>query len=246
MFIISSSVYTRAIIILSYLIIIIIIMYVCSYYAQVTLAHLVMSSGGYMSRKVVEKLLYLMQDFLSDTQPSDVHSLEMERHRASSWTIFFPYLKALLSPKIKVDLRSNKMDQEVHARLQDCSLETMLFVLQVMCSGDPNIARHNLLDEKLLMYVFCLPSNVPRKLQSRARELCAILRKDSIKPVPLPKLNVIARAKLAVMHVGLKKVMERSAKDLKLELMPTSTMSHGLTTTQPKSAREALLCLISI
>ncbi len=48
----------------------------------------------------------------------------------------------------------------------------------------------------------------PEELQERARNLCVVLRKDSAKPVPLPKLNVIARAKLAVMSIGLMKVLE--------------------------------------
>ncbi len=88
-----------------------------------------------------------------------------------------------------------------------------------MCCGDINVVRRNLMEEKLLGYVFCLPSNVPEELQERARNLCVVLRKDSAKPVPLPKLNVIARAKLAVMSIGLKKVLDRNAKDLKLELV---------------------------
>ena len=91
-----------------------------------------------------------------------------------------------------------------------------------MCCGDANIARRNLLDEKLLGYVFCLSTNVPEELQERARNLCSSLRRDSVKAVPLPKLHVIAKSKLAVMRLGLKKVMDRNAKDLKLELSTVS------------------------
>jgi len=87
-----------------------------------------------------------------------------------------------------------------------------------MCCGDANIARRNLLDEKLFGYVSCLSTNVPERLRERARNLISGLRRDSVKAIPLPKLHVIARSKLAVMSFGLKKAMDRSAKDLKLEL----------------------------
>ena len=177
-----------------------------------------MSSGYYMPMKIMEKVLYLMLEFFRNTQPSDVHSLKLERHHTSSWSLFFPYMNVLLSPIAIVEPRSNKVEEEIRLLLQGCSLETMLFVVQVMCSRDLHTVRRDLLDENLLAYVFCLPPNLPRRLQPQARDMCTLLRKDSVKPVPLPKLNIMVRAKLAAMNVGLTKVMKKGARELKYEL----------------------------
>ena len=196
-----------------------------SYYAQVTLAHLVTTSVHVMSKKVTEKLVLFMEEFLSVTSPSTIQELERERHpRTGSWTPFFPYLKVLLSPaRISSDLKThtvNRSESATIARVMELSVETMLFVVQVMATGHPYQARRQLLEEKALSYALCLSANVPQRLVSRARCVVAALRSDSSKPVPVPKLNIMARAKLAAVHFGLKKAMDRSAEELKLEVSP--------------------------
>lgn len=165
-----------------------------------------------------------MEDFLHDTDPCAVQKLEESRQPQSGWTPFLPYLKVFFSPKKlpKAPTKARMADHDSLAlsRLQELSLETMLFVVQVMTSGDPYKARRQLLEEKLLPYALCLSANVSSKLLARANSVVAALRSNSSKPVPIPKLNVMTRAKLASMHFGLKKAMSSSAEELKLEVSP--------------------------
>ncbi len=101
------------------------------YYTQVTLSHLVMSSGLHMSIKAINKIVAFMADYLKDLDPMDIYKLEQEHHKAASWSTFFPYLKPLLSPPVKVDIARCSVDQKLQRALYQDSLETILFVLQV-------------------------------------------------------------------------------------------------------------------
>lgn len=188
-----------------------------------TLAHLVISSVHVMSRKVTEKLVAFMDDFLRNTSPRTIMELEKARHPRCGWTPFLPYLKVLLSPpKVKSKVRAsvNYSESMTISRLIDLSLETMLFTVQVMATGNPYRARRQLLEERILTYALCLSANVPRYLLSNAKSVVTALRSDSSKPVPIPKLSIMARAKLATIHFGLKKVMDRTAEEMKLEVSP--------------------------
>lgn len=222
-----------------------------SYYAQVTLAHLVMTSVHVMARKVTEKLVLFMETFLQSTTPNAIQELEKSRHPHAGWTPFFPYLKVLLSPmKSKPDVKSrvNDFESVTISRLLDLSMETMLFVIQVMSATNPYKARRQLLEEKTLPYALCLPANVPRRLLSSARAVVSELRKDSVKPVPIPKLNMMARAKLGTIHFGLKKVMDRTADELKLEVSPPPPRPTTVSRVNPMMRNEngPLFCIISM
>ena len=122
------------------------------------------------------------------------------------------------------------------------SLETMLFVVQVMTTLDPYRARRQLLEEKLFSYALCLSANVPGALLPGARRVVKALRSDSAKPVPVPKLNIMARARLGAIHFGLKKVLDRTAEELKLEVSPLP-ISTGRTASG-KDALSSLLCIM--
>ena len=73
----------------------------------------------------------------------------------------------------------------------------------------------------LLDYVICLPSVLPAKsrAQQRAKDLVAMLGKEMhLQP---PSLNTMTRARLAVTHFGLEKVLTTSVQELLLEVYPT-------------------------
>jgi hypothetical protein len=176
-----------------------------------------------MARKITEKLVTFMEEFLYSTSPSTIHEMQNTHNPPLGWSPFFPYLKILLSPlKAKPDVKSrvNDFESVTISRLLELSMETMLFVVQVMSIASPYKARKQLLEEKILPYALCLSANVPRRLLPGARSVVTTLRSDSAKSVPIPKLGIMARARLGTVHFGLKKVMDRSIEELKLEVSP--------------------------
>ena len=208
-----------------------------------------------MARKVTEKLVIFMEEFLHSTTPSTILEMERARYPHFGWTPFFPYLKVLLSPpKAKPDVKSRVSDFEsvTISRLLDLSMETMLFVLQVKCKASPYKARRQLLEEKVLSYALCLSANVSRRLLPGARIAMSALRSDSAKPVPIPKLNIMARAKLATVYFGLKKVTHSTAEELKLEVspppprQPVSRGTSSTTSNTKKDSMSPLFCIISM
>ena len=73
----------------------------------------------------------------------------------------------------------------------------------------------------LLDYVICLPIVLPAKsrAQQRAKDLVAMLGKEMhLQP---PSLNTMTRARLAVTHFGLEKVLKTPVQELLLEVYPT-------------------------
>ena len=106
-------------------------------------------------------------------------------------------------------------------KLHNLGAETALLGLEVMVSKDPEEARKRMLEEKILSYALCLPANVTYRIRERANGIVTKLRTHKTKnPVVIPKLSIMAKARLAKMHFGLKKVMDRTAEDLDLEVRP--------------------------
>ena len=111
----------------------------------------------------------------------------------------------------------NRMVHKLHT----LGIETALLGLEVMVSKDAEEARKKMLEEKILSYALCLPANVPYRIRDRANAIVTKLRTYETKnPVVIPKLSVMTKARLAKIHFGLKKVMDRTAEDLNLEVRP--------------------------
>ena len=114
-------------------------------------------------------------------------------------------------------------------KLYNLGIETALLGLEVMVSKDPEEARKKMLEAKVLSYMLCLPANVPYRIRDRANAIVTKIRTYEIKnPVMIPKLSVMAKARLAKIHFGLKKVMDRTAEELNLEVRPPpKVLSRG-------------------
>ena len=106
-------------------------------------------------------------------------------------------------------------------KLHLLSMETFLIVLQVMIQHDPDGALFSLRNRKLLEYFLCLPQNVPDTLRERAKDAVELLRTaKKATTIPVPKLNIMVRAYFAKNHFGLKKVIDMSADDIRMEVSP--------------------------
>lgn len=72
--------------------------------------------------------------------------------------------------------------------------------------------------EGLEDYITCIPSYVPEPLQTEARTLVHIV--GSGIPLQPPKLINLVKAKLAVMHFGLERVLKMTVGEIINEILP--------------------------
>ena len=165
--------------------------------------------------------------------PAVIALREKEFHPKFGWTSHLPFLKLLLSPPAessRYGFASRHMEPEtiMVRKLHDIGIETALLGLEVMVCKDPEEARKKLLEEKILSYALCLPANIPYRIRDRANAVVTKLRTYETKnPVMVPKLGIMAKARLAKMHFGLKKVMDRSAEELILEVRPSKVATRS-------------------
>lgn len=195
------------------------------------MGYLVLTSARHMSQRLYEKFIIYMEDFLEISHPDIIAVREKEFHPKFGWTSYMPFLKLLLSPPAEWSKygggsylpRHLEPETMMVRKLHDLGLETALLGLEVMVSKDPEEARKKLLEEKILSYTLCLPANVPYRIRDRANAIVTKLRTYETKnPVMIPKLGIMAKARLAKVYFGLKKVMDRSADELSLEVKPSS------------------------
>lgn len=189
---------------------------------------MVISSARHMSRKLREKFIVFMEDFFKTANIDEIVKVEKETsHPGLGWESFLPTVKVIFSsPKnapTPHGVFSRRFDPEARLleHLQDVSFETILFALEAMISRDSEVARKKLLEEKVLSYTLCIPANVSSRLLPRAKRVVTMLRGGVKVPLLIPKLSLMARARLAKIHFGLKRVMDRSVDDIKLEIKPT-------------------------
>ena len=110
-------------------------------------------------------------------------------------------------------------------KLHELGIETALLAMEVMVLKDPVEARKKLTEEKILSYTLCLPANLPYCIRERANVIANKLHTcGQDPPYNIPKLEIMAKARLAKMYFGLKKVMDRNADELNLEIKPTKVV----------------------
>ena len=175
-----------------------------------------------------------MEDFLHKASPRIIALREKEFHPKFGFSAHFPFLKLLLSPPVESArygsgyvprVRSVEPETIMVRRLHELGIETALLAMEVMVLKDPIEARKKLTDEKILSYALCLPANLPHHIRDRANVIANKLRTcGQDPPYNIPQLEIMAKARLAKMYFGLKKVMDRNADELNLEIKPTKVV----------------------
>ena len=188
---------------------------------------MVISSSRYLSRKLREKLISFMEDFFDTASVDEIAKIEKSSPRPGlGWATYMPTVRLIYTSPSEGDATGTgptKIVREGHLleQLKELSFESALFALEMMVTKDPERARKKLLEEKILSYTLCVPANVPVRGLPRANRVVAKLREGVKVPLLIPKLSLMARARLAKTHFGLKRVMDRTVDDIKLEIRPT-------------------------
>ena len=97
-------------------------------------------------------------------------------------------------------------------------IEINVLFFQVILNGARE--RKWIVEQGLMDYVICLPSvhSAKSRAQQTAKDLVAMLGKEMhLQP---PSLNAMVRARLAVTHFGLEKVLKTPVQELLTEVYP--------------------------
>ena len=156
----------------------------------------------------------LMKRFLDKHNYREIRIHEAEL--GFTWNKYLPYMRVVCFP---YDSRKSVLacgSDPRYRALQMMCVETSVLSLQVnMCIERE---RNRMMEQGLMDYVICLPSVLPAKsrAQQRAKDLVAMLGKEMhLQP---PSLNAMARARLAVTHFGLEKVLMTPVQELLSEV----------------------------
>ena len=156
----------------------------------------------------------LMKSFLDKYNYREIRIHEAEL--GFTWNKYLPYMRVACFP---YDSRKSVLacgSDPRYRALQMMCVETSVLSLQVNTCIERE--RNRMMEQGLMDYVICLPSVLPAKsrAQQRAKDLVAMLGKDMhLQP---PSLNAMARARLAVTHFGLEKVLKTPVQELLLEV----------------------------
>ena len=175
------------------------------------LALLATSSPHLLRQKQTLKVYNFVKGFLKRADYRVVR--EHEKKIGFVWSTVLPHVKLAYSPNRACSSATHvhtltdrqSSDVETVRKLQELCVEAGIFSLQNMLSGAP--AREILVEEGLVEYVTCLPwCTLPgSRAHERARDLVSALRHEmQLHP---PRLGTLVRAKLAVWHFGLEKVL---------------------------------------
>ena len=156
----------------------------------------------------------LMEQFLSEANANEIHTYERELGYVLNK--YIPYLRVAYMPyHAKKTVQACGSDPR-YRNLQMMCIETHVLFFQVILIGERE--RKRMVDQKLMDYVICLPSVLPAgsRAQQRAKDLVSMLGKEMhIQP---PSLISMARARIAVTHFGLDRVLKASVQELLSEV----------------------------
>ena len=152
----------------------------------------------------------LMKEFIDQYDYKELYT--HEREIGFAWNKYIPYLRVAYFPyHTKQSLQACGSDPR-YRNLQMMCIEINVLVFQVILDGERQ--RKRMVDQGLMDYIICLPSVLPAgsRAQQRAKDLVAMLGKEMhLQP---PSLNTMARARLAVTHFGLERVLKTPAQEL--------------------------------
>ena len=164
------------------------------YYATLTLAEMALGTPGCIPQEYTEQAEDLMKQVVG-INFKRIRALEEATQH--TWCTFTPYINLLYSPQ------NGRDKSELHI----LSFKVLLNMLIV--SLGQKIHQEILCKEGLLDYVMCLPSLVPPECQQLSRDVISELARHML--LEPPSLTNLARAKLAMTHLGLETVSRVSS-----------------------------------
>ena len=197
-----------------------------SYYIQVILSFVCLTSAHHISQRLLPKLSFIMEHFLISPNVDAIALAEKATPWLMGWDPFPPFIRLLYPPpdtpeQKKLISRYSKSDRMLINKIHLLCAESFLIVLKVMIQHDPDLALSRLTHGGLLEYLLCLPQNVHDSLKDGAKDIVELLRTaKKAKTIPVPKLNIMVRSYFAKIHFGLKKIIDMSADDIRMELSP--------------------------
>eukprot|EP00731_Ephydatia_muelleri_P001518 Em0001g1518a len=156
----------------------------------------------------------LLDQLLRDADAEELH--KSERELGCVLNKYVPYLRVAYMPyNAKQSVQACGPDPR-YRNLQMMCIEVNVLFFQVTLRGERE--RKRIVDQGLIDYVICLPSVLPdgSRAQQRAKDLVVMLGKEMhLQP---PSLMTMARARLAVAHFGLDKVLKTPVQELLSEV----------------------------
>ena len=161
-----------------------------------------------------DKLTHTMEAFLSQDTTSILAKRRYYTFSPLGKKPFHSILKLLYpSHEDSMDrphLRYSKEERDALRRLRDLSEESLLLMLEVMIRSDQYWAFDQLRADRLEQFFLCLPFRLPERLKERGQKVVRLLYTLKHIPVPMPKLEGLARSVLARNYFGLRGIAGRS------------------------------------
>lgn len=197
------------------------------YFGNLLFAQILTSSLKLVPKKLLPKICFFMENFLTQADPKALHSHEAANGYIWSTVrphinlIYFPISAHKHSSAVNIDIKEvdeitikaplqrgvgQLMDEVTKENIYLQCIEMGVVSLQNMVQGEA--VQQVLRDEGLVDFVVCMPWVLPpsTRAQHRARALVSELAR-SMKLQP-PSLVNITRAKLAATKFGLDRILE--------------------------------------
>ena len=188
------------------------ISFICTYFSAVLISMLCASRQSFSAQYL--QVTELLEKFLREADHNELRKYEGEL--GFVWNKYIPNFRVAYMPyDTKRSVLACGSDPR-YRKLQMMCIEINVLCFQVILNGARE--RNRMVEQGLMDYVICLPSVLPAKsrAQQRAKDLVAMLGKEMhLQP---PSLNAMARARLAVTHFGLEKVLKTPVQELLLEV----------------------------
>ena len=188
---------------------------ICKYFSAVLISMLCATRHSFSAQylQVTEHL----EKFLHEADHNELRRYEGEL--GFVWNKYIPNFRVAYMPyNTKRSVLACGSDPR-YRELQMMCIEINVLCFQVILNGPRE--RNRMVEQGLMDYVICLPSVLPAKsrAQQRAKDLVTMLGKEMhLQP---PSLNTMVRARLAVTHFGLEKVLKTPVQELLSEVYPT-------------------------
>lgn len=202
------------------------------YFAAMFLAHVTIADPDRLPQ--LPAVLSFMESFLATAKDEEVHSAEEKN--GFVWSTVLPSFRLAFHPQPSRSIAggAKQIDRKCHPvdTRSECERQAWLLCMEAGIFSLQNTLRSPVtrktmaLDEKLSGYLVCMPWSVPRgsRARQRAQDLIAytgpfLRRIEGVECAP-PKLEVMARARLATICLGLEAAMSWPVQQIAAELYP--------------------------